>query len=106
MACYTAKAETFILSPAGNSIQWQEWGDVYIVYQPSSAETHVFNETTALILKYLKQGSRSIQAVKDWTENAPEVGQGDLATDAFAFATQRPEELGLIESLDESHALQ
>lgn len=106
MACYTAKAETFILSPAGNSIQWQEWGDVYIVYQPSSAETHVFNETTALILKYLKQGSRSIQAVKDWTENALEVGQGALATDDFAFATKRLEELGLIESLDESHALQ
>lgn len=106
MTCYTAKAETFILSPAGNSIQWQEWGDIYIVYQPSSAETHVFNETTALILKYLKQGSRSIQAVKDWTENALEVGQGALATDDFAFATQRLEELGLIESLDESHGLQ
>lgn len=79
---------------------------MYIVYQPSSAETHVFNETTALIVKCLKQGSQSIEAMKKWTEEVLEVGQGDLANDDFAFATMRLEELGLIESLDESLALQ
>ena len=76
------------------------------VYQPSSAETHVFNETTALILKCLKQGSRSLEGLKDWTEAALDVGQGDLATEDFAFATMRLEELGLIECLDESLAVQ
>ena len=106
MPCSATKAETFTLSPAASSLQWQEWDDVYIVYQPSSAETHVFNETTALILKCLEQGSRSIEGLKDWTEAALEVGQGDLASDDFVFATMRLEELGLIEYLDESLAAQ
>ena len=79
---------------------------MYIVFQPPSAETHVFNETTALILKCLEQGSRSIGAVKNWTEAALEVGQGDLAEEDFAFATMRLEELGLIEYLDETPAVQ
>ena len=105
MTCSATRAETFILSHAGNSLQWQEWDDVYIVFQPSSAETHVFNETTALILKCLEQGSRSIEAVKDWTEAALEVGRGDLAEEDFAFATMRLEELGLIECLDEAIAI-
>jgi len=79
---------------------------VFIVYQPSSAETHVFNETTALILKCLKQGSRSLEGLKNWTEIALEIGQGDLATGDFAFATMRLEELGLVERLDETIAVQ
>ncbi len=79
---------------------------MYIVFQASSAETHVFNETTALILKCLERGSRSIEELKDWTEAALAVGQGELASDDFSFATMRLEELGLIELLDESPAAQ
>ena len=79
---------------------------MYIVYQPSSAETHVFNETTALIMKCLKQGSRSIEGLKDWTEAALEVGQGDLASDDFVFATMRLEELGLIDCLGANSSVQ
>lgn len=88
------------------ALEWQEWDDIYIVYQPSSAETHVFNETTALILRCLQQGPLSRESVKVRTEAALGVGQGELATDDFAFATQRLEELGLIESLDEAIGVQ
>lgn len=88
----------------GCALKWQAWDDVYIVYQPSSAETHVFNETTALILKSLAQGSRSAEGVKDWTEAALGVAPGELAADDFSFATQRLEELGLVEYLDDASA--
>ena len=106
MTCFATRTETFSLSHAGNSLRWQEWDDVYIVFQPSSAETHVFNETTALILKCLEQGSRSIETVKSWTEAALEVGPGDLVEEDFAFATTRLEELGLIECMDETPTVQ
>jgi PqqD family protein of HPr-rel-A system len=94
------------LASAGRGLVWQDWDDVYLVYQPSSAETHVFNETTALILKGLEQGPLSEEAVKDWTEGALGVAQGELAPGDFAFAVGRLEELGLIERLDEAVAVQ
>lgn len=87
---------------AVRALEWQEWDDIYIVYQPSSAETHVFNETTALILRCLEQGPLSREMVKEWTEAALGVALGGLAAADFAVATMRLEELGLIECLDEA----
>ena len=95
-----------MLSRAGDSLEWQEWDDVYIVYQPSSAETHVFNETTASILGSLEQGALSADTVKEKTESALGIDPGELAADDFAFATMRLEELGLIERLDDVSAAQ
>ena len=79
---------------------------MYIVFQPPSAETHVFNETTTSILRSLQQGPLSAAEVKDRTEEALDVGRGELASDDFAFATARLEELGLIERLDDASAAQ
>jgi len=93
------------LTSASRGLVWQDWDDVYLVYQPSSAETHVFNDTTTLILKCLEQGQLSTEGVKLWTETALGVGQGDLAADDFAFAVERLEELGLIERADETIAV-
>ena len=90
------------LTLAGRGLVLQDWDDVYLVYQPSSAETHVFNDTTTLILKCLEQGQLSTEGVKNWTEAALGVGQGDLAADDFAFAVERLEELGLIERTEET----
>jgi PqqD family protein of HPr-rel-A system len=89
------------LVSAGRGLVWQDWDDAYLVYQPSSAETHVFNETTALILKCLEQAPLSAEKVKDCTERTLGVAQGELAPADFAFAVGRLEELGLIERLDE-----
>jgi PqqD family protein of HPr-rel-A system len=93
-------------TPATCALEWQEWDDIYVVYQPSSAETHVFNETTALILKCLEHGPLSVDGVTKWTEAALGASPGQLATDDFAFATMRLEELGLIERLDDASAVQ
>ena len=82
------------------------WDDVCILYQPSSAETHVFNETTVLILRFLEKGTLSAEALKQLTEDSLGISQGELGADQFKFATTRLEELGLIESLDEAIARQ
>ena len=101
MASFPPKLATFVTTFAGKRLQWQEWDEFYIVYQPSSAETHVFNETTALILKCLNEMPLLVDALKERTEASLGVGQGELVADDFAFATMRLEELGLIEYLDE-----
>ena len=95
-----------VLMAASRGLVWQDWDDVYIVYQPSSAETHVFNETTAAILRCLEAGPLAADAVQGQTEAALGVAQGGLATDDFVFATHRLEELGLIEYLDETIGVQ
>ena len=95
-----------VLVSARRELIWQEWDGIYIVYQPSSTETHVFNETTALILKCLEQGPLSADAAKERTEAALGADPGELAADDFAFATMRLEELGLIECLDDASAIQ
>ena len=91
-----------VLMAASRGLVWQDWDDVYIVYQPSSAETHVFNETTAAILRSLEAEPLAADGVKRETEAALGVAQGGLAADDFVFATRRLEELGLIEYLDEA----
>jgi PqqD family protein of HPr-rel-A system len=107
MACSAGQStRIFALALAGRSLRLQQWDDAYIVYQPPSTETHVFNETTALILRCLELGPRSADEVTRWTEAALGVDQGGLAADDFAFALGRLEELGLIEPLDEAIARQ
>ena len=93
------------LTSASRGLVWQDWDDVYLVFQPSTAETHVFNDTTALILKCLEHGELSTEGVKNWTEAALGVDQGDVAADDFAFAVGRLEELGLIERSEELSAI-
>ena len=95
-----------VLVSAGRRLLWQEWDEHFLVFQPSSAETHVFNETTALILRCLEEGPRSVAEVKAWTEVALDAAPGELGADEFDFATRRLEELGLIEYLDETVATQ
>lgn len=95
-----------VLISARCKLIWQEWDGIYIVYQPSSAETHVFNETTALILKFLEKGPLAMKTVREQMEIALGVSPEELVADDFVFATTRLEELGLIERLDDASAVQ
>jgi PqqD family protein of HPr-rel-A system len=95
-----------VLISARRELIWREWDDIYIVYQHSSAETHVFNETTALILKCLEYGPLSADDVKERTEVALGVAPGELAKEDFSFATSRLEELGLIDSMEVASTVQ
>mgnify|MGYP001493307904 CR=1 FL=1 len=100
------KDRRFVLTVATYTLEWQKWDGIYVVYQSSSAETHVFNETTALILKCLQHGPLSADEVKERTEEALGAGPDNFGFDDFAFAMMRLEELGLIECLDDASAVQ
>lgn len=89
------------LLPAGTRLIWQKCDELYLVYQPSSAETHVFNETSATIIACLKTESLSMASLKERTEAALGLSIGELETDEFTFAVVRLEELGLIDFGDE-----
>lgn len=94
------------LIPSDRSLICEKLDDLYIVFQPASAETHVFNETTFLILERLKNGPCSLDGVKSWTEESLGVLLGEIDIDEFAFATRRLEELGLIEFLNDAEPTQ
>lgn len=89
------------LIPGDRALVCEKLDDLYIVYQPASAETHVFNETTYLILKRLEKGACSLDEAKAWIEDALGAERDDLDRDDFAFAARRLEELGLIEFLSD-----
>lgn len=92
---------------SGTGLEWRAWDDVYIVYQCSSAETHVFNETTALILRCLESGPLSANDLQISAESELGLLDGEhLADGDFTFATMRLEELGIIEYLDGSCVIQ
>lgn len=98
-----ASPRQWLLTPAGRGLLWQNWEDAYIVYQPSSTETHVFNETTALILESLEQGPLPMERVKDWILEALGMAEG-VVNDDLLFAVGRLEALGLIDWLDGAEA--
>lgn len=85
------------LTEAGNSLEWQSWDDAYIVYQTLSAETHVFNETTACILRLLQQGSLTVDEIARSISNYFGLSDGELGVQDFSEAIPRLYELGLID---------
>lgn len=90
------------LTLEASDLIWIEWDDAYIVYQPSSTETHVFNETTATILRCLERGSATMEGLADCIFRSLGIEQDELSREDLAFATGRLETLGLIEWTDEA----
>ncbi|WP_174624387.1 HPr-rel-A system PqqD family peptide chaperone [Candidatus Methylobacter favarea] len=91
------KNRSLVLTHAGRELAWQEWDDVYIVYQPSSAETHVFNDTTAAVLQSLEKDVLTMAEIGDRTAQWLDLGRDELSSGDLSFALGRLEELGLIE---------
>ena len=77
------------------------WGDIYLIYQRASGETHAFNETTAEILRCLATGvldlRELIERVAAGFETDPEV----LSERDFATVTERLVHLGMVEWVDQ-----
>lgn len=93
-----------VATPYVRELVWRRFDDLWIVYQPSSAETHVFNQTTSEILKCLGDGAISEQSTKARVELALGFAVGGLAFADFLPAVARLQELGLIASLAEDLA--
>ena len=88
-----------VITAAGRGLVWQEWEDVYIVYQPSSTETHVFNDTTAAALDLLQTAPASFAELHTRLAHSLEIDPDELHRGDLAFVVNRLEELGLIEWL-------
>ncbi|MGZ8164417.1 MAG: HPr-rel-A system PqqD family peptide chaperone [Methylobacter sp.] len=91
---------SLVLTSAGRELTWQDWDDVYIVYQPSSTETHVFNDTTAAVLQSLEKAVLTMADVADQVAQDLDLGCDELSSEDLSFALGRLEELGLIEWSD------
>ncbi len=83
-----------------SGLNWQNWEDVYIVYQPSSTETHVFNETTATVLRCLEGGPMTMDGLAGRVVQSLGIEPDELTYEDLVFATGRLEALGLIEWAD------
>jgi PqqD family protein of HPr-rel-A system len=79
---------------------WKDWGDVFIVYQPSSTETHVFNDTTYFLLDALANGLLPLATLREKTAESLQTSIDELSLDEINFAVARLEELGLVEWQD------
>lgn len=89
------------IAPAGASLQWQCWDGDYIAYQPASTETHVFNESTALILQSLQaEGPLSVGDLVERIAQAFGGDAADLSISDLRFTLDRLETLGLIETVE------
>jgi len=86
-----------ILTAEAKELVWVEWEDAYSVYQPSSAETHFFNETTGLLLDSLKQGPLTLEAVADYIAESMNLEINESIFSDLEFAASRLEELGLVD---------
>jgi PqqD family protein of HPr-rel-A system len=87
------------LALSAGELLWQDWGDCYISFQPSSGETHLFNETTASALRCLEHSPATLAGLLNRTEALLGVEPGEISPDDFAFIVARLNELGLIEYL-------
>lgn len=79
---------------------WQDWGDCFIAYQVSSTETHIFNATTAEILRCLAESPASMDELRHRVADQLDVGESELLVEDMEFAVNRLDELGLIERSD------
>ncbi len=85
------------ITAAGRGLVWHDWEDAYIVYQPSSTETHVFNDTTAAALGLLQTANASFAELHTRLAHSLEINPDELHRGDLAFVVNRLEELGLIE---------
>lgn len=94
-----------VLAPAAHGLIWEDWGDIYTVYQCSSDETHVFNHSTALILMAVEGGSARLDNIVEIATEAMGIESTKIAVAAAADilrAVERLDELGLIQLRNEA----
>lgn len=95
---HIANPIVFRLTPAALDLVVATWGDVDIVYQRRSGETHAFNEVTTHLLECLSEGPATLSDLLCRVALHFDVEPEELTQDAFLRVTSRLEELGLIEA--------
>jgi PqqD family protein of HPr-rel-A system len=95
--CKATREIALMLTGAGRSLAWQTWDGVHLVYQAASAETHVFNATTAGILHCLELGPTTLQQIAICLSDTMEVADGGLEPVDLEEVAERLIELGLVD---------
>lgn len=103
-AAPTSPPRKWRLTPEEMELIWKCWDEPYIVFQPSSTETHVFNDTTLSILKALEQGPLTLEEIGRSIVESLGIDGDALAQADLKFATERLEEIGLLAQAVEAAA--
>ena len=82
----------------GRPLAWRSFGDEYVVYNPSTGETHLLDLFAGEILKLVEQEPGSVNDLVQRVVVALDVGEtADLASTVRELIA-RFDQLGLIES--------
>ena len=95
-----ATTSIYRLTSSGRDLVQESWGDLHVVYQRTSGETHVFNKATTTTLECLGHGPVAMEELVGLVASAMGVNEEDLASDDFLAVAARLDELGLVERLD------
>jgi PqqD family protein of HPr-rel-A system len=95
-----ATTSIYRLTSSGRDLVQERWEGLHVVYQRTSGETHVFNETAVATLKSLQDGLVSLDEMVRLVAHTMGVKQEDLASEDFLAVAARLDELGLVERLD------
>ncbi len=92
--------DRFCLTDSGQELLWQKWDDAFVLFQPSSAETHFINEISAFILERLAQEPVGLETLGKLIDMEFEQVGEKIIPEALDFWINRLEELGLIDRVD------
>jgi PqqD family protein of HPr-rel-A system len=79
---------------------WRCWGGDYVVFNPSSGQTHLLDVVTGRIVTELTDGSRDLLEIRSRIAKFLEVPDDDRLASTVANILIRLEEVGLIERMD------
>ena len=92
--------DRFCLTHSGHGLLWQKWDDAFVLFQPSSAETHFINEISAFILERLAQEPVGLETLGKLIDMEFEQVGENIILETLDFWINRLEELGLIDRVD------
>ena len=100
MESHGKSLDRFCLTDSGRGLLWQKWEDAFVLFQPSSAETHFINEISAFILERLEQEPVGLETLGKLIDMEFELVGEKIIPETLDFWINRLEELGLIERVD------
>jgi PqqD family protein of HPr-rel-A system len=84
----------------GERLRWRCWGGDYVVFNPSSGQTHLLDVVTGRILTELTAGSRNLLEMRSDVARFLEVADDERLGSTITDILIRLEEAGLIERMN------
>jgi PqqD family protein of HPr-rel-A system len=84
----------------GEALRWRCWGGDYVVFNPSSGQTHLLDVVTGRILIELTDRFRGVPEIRSGIARFLEVPDDERLASTIVDILNRLEEAGLIERMD------